>query len=390
MNSNINGLMLNVPDSFAGILPVSPSPSRFSFEEPAFFGIERVIREGSIVFDIGMSYGVMSSLMAKLVGVNGVVHSFEANPLVVTKSSELYEANSFDNRVIVNHCIVGDVSGQEREFFMVDGLKSVASTLSPGIMNLEKTTSRFVPMLSIDDYCSKIGNVPSVIKMDIEGAEYLALQGMKNTLLSLPDIVMETHGWSIDAIHGNMRLMLQELMDMGYGIFDITSARMLVIEDYVKNFSQKTGHILISAKLKDEQYSVDTRELCMVKLKEYKINTEVLPLVESMKKRFEENSQNELIEIFENNSELLKNSAEANYYYALSLHMISQFGKAISHYSIALHLGFTPFWVYYNRASLFYTLGLNEDSRKDAENGYKLDNNHDGLNQLMSEIIKVN
>lgn len=64
--SNINGININVPKEFDGIVPVSPNSSFFAYEPFSFIGCREGIREGDIVFDLGVSYGIMTTLFAKM------------------------------------------------------------------------------------------------------------------------------------------------------------------------------------------------------------------------------------------------------------------------------------------------------------------------------------
>jgi len=49
-------------------------------------------------------------------------------------------------------------------------------------------------MITLDDYCTVNKLVPDLIKIDVEGAEYLVLSGSRNTLTkSSPEIFLSVH-----------------------------------------------------------------------------------------------------------------------------------------------------------------------------------------------------
>ena len=49
-------------------------------------------------------------------------------------------------------------------------------------------------MITLDDYCTVNKLVPDLIKIDVEGAEYLVLNGSRNTLTkSSPEIFLSVH-----------------------------------------------------------------------------------------------------------------------------------------------------------------------------------------------------
>lgn len=147
---------------------------------------KKVVKPGDIVLDLGANIGYFTILAAKLAGPTGKVFSFEPEPTnfwYLTKNIKL------------NHCInvfafqkaVSDRVGQTQLFVcsydsghhtinQYDGIESYRRGRRSMAHAIEIET------LTVDEFLrDKIDRV-DIIKMDVEGAEALALLGMKDTL----------------------------------------------------------------------------------------------------------------------------------------------------------------------------------------------------------------
>lgn len=154
------------------------------YETNVQIALRQLLLPGDTVFDVGANIGVISAAMDALVAPHGRVVSFEASPRTL---SELYrnlnQSNAF--RVSVIHAAVSDVSGELLPFFY--GAGSPADSLSGS-----GAPSAYVPSVTLDDYVKKTGLHPAVVKMDIEGAEAVALRGFTNTLqVARPPLILE-------------------------------------------------------------------------------------------------------------------------------------------------------------------------------------------------------
>ncbi|WWR16035.1 hypothetical protein V1224_00840 [Lachnospiraceae bacterium JLR.KK008] len=69
--SNINGIQLQVPAFLEGVIPVSPCQDKFHYEPFAFLGGVVCLKPGDTVFDIGVAWGVMTSMFASMVSADG-------------------------------------------------------------------------------------------------------------------------------------------------------------------------------------------------------------------------------------------------------------------------------------------------------------------------------
>ena len=388
--TNVNGMLITVPESFAGILPVSPSNERFDFETSTFLGLKHSLSEGDIAFDIGSSYGVMTVLMAKLVGKKGLVISFEANPQVIEKATEIIETNRLDNVKILN-LLVGERSGADMDFYSVPGTRSVASTANPEILeNNPDALKMKIKTITIDKFCEENKIIPKCMKIDIEGAEFIAAKGMKKILKAhSPDLIIETHGYEINAIGGSLHELMKMLESYGYDFFDLQQGKSTTSSEYTL-LSPNTSTVFASIKLKNNNFlsrlQSDAKEILkdLDAGNEYATKTDfdVAQLANAEK----------FPEIIKKLGDLPLDSKNAyeQYYLALALHATGfDYEQALVRYTRCLENlknEFSPFWVYYNRGSLYHKLGRQNKALEDLEKARDIYPNHSEVKSLLALI----
>jgi predicted O-methyltransferase YrrM len=134
-----------VPDAFAGILPVSPCSLPFVFEPFAFMALAAVLKPGSSAFDVGASFGILTTLIA--IATRGEVYGFDANPAALEKARILAAANERAERLQFVASCVGERSGVSADFFESPGEFAVASSRNPEILKFYPG-ARFVETLT--------------------------------------------------------------------------------------------------------------------------------------------------------------------------------------------------------------------------------------------------
>ena len=73
--------------------------------------------------------------------------------------------------------------------------------------------------------------IPQFIKIDIEGMELHALQGMSQILKSKrPDLYLELHGTTIEDKRANAVAVISFLVERGYDIYAIEQRRTITSE----------------------------------------------------------------------------------------------------------------------------------------------------------------
>lgn len=153
--------------------------------------IKQNVKKGSVCFDIGCNLGYYALLESEIVGKNGQVISFEPSPTNFKCFKENLELNQISN-VLAYEVAIGDMNSS---------VKFLVSTYSNWSRVLEVNSSRTeghiitVPLFKLDTFVSenKIRSV-DFIRMDMEGYEYNAIEGMKDILKQFkPDIFMVVH-----------------------------------------------------------------------------------------------------------------------------------------------------------------------------------------------------
>ena len=144
--------------------------------------IKNNVKNGDNVVDLGANIGYFTLILAKLVGPTGKVFAFEPDPRNLALLKKNVEYNNYKNVIIVPKA----VSNVNDKCTLYTGQKTFGQNK---IYKPKKTkTQKFIPIDSetvrLDDFFKTNGLLDKIsfIKMDVEGAEFLALSGMKEIL----------------------------------------------------------------------------------------------------------------------------------------------------------------------------------------------------------------
>lgn len=243
----VNDEILRLPRRLRGHIGVDHGLRRGTyFEEPAMRALRRVIHPGDCVFDIGCSFGILTCLIARIVGPHGSVHAFEANPQVLNWARRIAALNLPKAEIRFVHACIAETSGAELEFYTVPAQGSVASTRNIEILQFHPDAGCVrVPSLSIGDYCRQTGVIPHCLKIDVEGSECLALQGAYPLLEQYhPHLIIETHGLEIEGIGGNLSTLCDTLLQLRYDLWDLLSDQQITAEEYSSLYTRRIGYLL--------------------------------------------------------------------------------------------------------------------------------------------------
>jgi FkbM family methyltransferase len=146
---------------------------------------QRAIEPGDVVYDIGANVGFYTLLSSILVGAEGRVYAFEPLP---SNLRDLHRHLAINH---VNNCTVIEAAVGSTE---CEARFDPSSDHHQG--RLSETGALLVRQVSLDSLLSK-GAItpPSVMKIDIEGAEVECMRGAAETIRGYrPTIFLATHG----------------------------------------------------------------------------------------------------------------------------------------------------------------------------------------------------
>jgi FkbM family methyltransferase len=143
---------------------------------------------GDVVVDVGAGFGNDALMFSRAVGPTGRVIAIEAHPVAFRKLEKTCKWSGLDN-VTPLGVAVGDDNGTVR----ISGDDDKAhNTIAEDVTDAE--SSMEVQLRRFDDLADELGiKHVSLLKMNIEGAETSALQGMPNTLAKTAAVAISCH-----------------------------------------------------------------------------------------------------------------------------------------------------------------------------------------------------
>lgn len=160
-----------------------------NYEEATTNIFKGFIKQGSIVVDIGANVGYFTLLSSLVVGDKGKVYAFEPEPKNYQLMLQNIKLNKLSNIVAENKA-VSDKNGSI-EFF-VDEVESGGNSIFQNAVQYgDKDLSHSIQIetVSIDKYFSN-NEVIDFIKIDVQGAETLVLDGMRDIVKRNDNIKM--------------------------------------------------------------------------------------------------------------------------------------------------------------------------------------------------------
>jgi FkbM family methyltransferase len=143
--------------------------------------VKKCIKQGDAVIDIGANIGYYTLIFARLVGEEGKVYAFEPEPGNFSLLKKNVEINGYKNIILVQKAVSNE-TGKARLYL------SKSNAVDHRIYDTHDGRSCIeIGSIRLDDYFSN-NNKINFIKMDIQGAEGKALQGMTQILKSNHDL----------------------------------------------------------------------------------------------------------------------------------------------------------------------------------------------------------
>ena len=175
--------------------------------------LEERLKTGDVCVDVGAHVGYLSMIMARLVGPQGRVISFEPVRETYEALKENIQLNGLNN-VTIEPAAAGEADGfLELVCTKGEELSWTASATGYSLPGEGRRIS--VPVVSLDGYFAASALRPGLIKIDVEGAEAEVLRGARQTLRNIrPIVLVEIH----DLGERHRKNVLELLEGCGYAV----------------------------------------------------------------------------------------------------------------------------------------------------------------------------
>jgi FkbM family methyltransferase len=188
---------------------------RFERNELAF--ARSIVRPGHHALDCGAHIGLFAMHMAAWAGPSGSVHAFEPFEPNAECLARSIEENRFAERVVLERAAVGAASGTSQLVFATHSLNTGGGFIHRAGTELPPYhETRTVTLVALDAY--PLRRPVSFIKIDVEGAEPLAMRGAERLLREdRPVILSEIHPYQLRAVSNTTAdEYLAQMRGLGY------------------------------------------------------------------------------------------------------------------------------------------------------------------------------
>jgi len=189
------------------------------FEKAEIAFLRRSLKPGNIFLDIGANGGIYTIIASKLIGAHGRVYAFEPGEKEIGILKHNIIKNKLENVTVIENA-VSNVTGFAR--FAIGSSRAMNSLAYSGRHDQKIIRWQTVITISLDDFMARY-SVPRVdfIKIDVEGAEKLVLDGAKNLMSSKNKITIlfEASDFNEVGFGYSSNHLLSELSLAGFDVY---------------------------------------------------------------------------------------------------------------------------------------------------------------------------
>lgn len=194
------------------------------YEPPTTKAFTAILSPGSVVIDVGANIGYFTILSSRCVGSGGLVHAFEPIPLLRERLEHNVALNGLKN-IQIWPVAVADHKGTANLYL---GPKTHLGTSSLRPVGKGDHTVK----VSVGSLDSLLVGLPrlDLLKIDIEGAELLALEGARGLLERFsPAVIVEVTPRFLAAFDSSVEELFILMASFGYRAFRIDETELVPV-----------------------------------------------------------------------------------------------------------------------------------------------------------------
>ena len=153
------------------------------WEKEHFLSMEKNLKQGDILFDIGTEAGWCNIIYARFCGPENII-LIEPNRDFWPNIKAIWEKN-YPGKLPKGcyHGLFSNRTTDKRTVITTQWPGNISNNLMVGLAyKYIHEHGHLIPQIKLDDYVKSTGIIPNALTIDVEGAELLVLQGAENTL----------------------------------------------------------------------------------------------------------------------------------------------------------------------------------------------------------------
>ena len=194
-----------------------------------------------VAFDIGAHAGMISALFCAA-NPQMKVYAFEPSPLLCRRLENTAALNGFTDRLSIQPVGIGAEAGTMD--MLIDPAGGFVQTQRFDHTMWAQPETIQVRLETIAQAAGRLGVVPDLVKLDIEGFEYEAIQGSRDFLRQhRPTLLLELHLNYLEERRRSARTLVGTLLEAGYTATTYSGRPLRPAQAYASPLS--TVHLLL-------------------------------------------------------------------------------------------------------------------------------------------------
>jgi FkbM family methyltransferase len=184
------------------------------WEEDTSVFIEKIVKTGDVVMEVGANFGAHTLPLAKKIGASGKIYAFEPMDYGFKRLNDNLSLNPDFQNVTVLKTFIGAKNKEKIE-------SEITSRWSVRADGNDTSIQQFVSA-TIDSYLVEVGHV-DVLKIDVDGGEYNVLDGARRAIELFRPIMYVEVSKALYKFGSDPSMVCEFLRSYGYAlhIFDL-------------------------------------------------------------------------------------------------------------------------------------------------------------------------